>query len=141
MTEHRLKQVREAQARYRLKHPEKVREYREWYLAEHAEKHRDIQRRAAARKRAKWPLYTTWQHIKQRCLNPAHCRYKDYGGRGITVYKDWIQSYAAFETYILSTLGPKPNNKSLDRINNDKGYFPGNLRWASPIEQRHNRRR
>jgi hypothetical protein len=86
-------------------------------------------------------LYKLWQHIRDRCLNPNNDAYHHYGGRGITVYKSWIMDYLAFKTYILSTIGERPLNHSLDRIDNNRSYVPGNLRWATPSQQSSNQRK
>lgn len=86
-------------------------------------------------------LYRAWTQIKQRCLNPKHPAYPDYGGRGITLHPVWAASYAHFRQDIDRAIGPKPSRLySLDRINNDSGYVPGNLRWATPAEQNRNTR-
>lgn len=83
------------------------------------------------------PLYIIWYSMKQRCTNPNHRAYANYGGRGISVYPEWLRSYEAFESY----MGPKPGPEySLDRINNERGYEPGNVRWATAKEQAANRR-
>lgn len=74
--------------------------------------------------------YQIWAGMKQRCLNPANPSYKDYGGRGITLCERWI----TFEGF-LADMGECPPNHSIDRINNNKGYQPGNCRWATPTEQ------
>lgn len=82
------------------------------------------------------PLYSMWNSIKGRCLCPTNAAYKWYGGRGITVSPEWIHDFAAFEAYILANLGPKPTPKhSIDRIDNDFGYCPGNLKWSTQVEQ------
>lgn len=86
-------------------------------------------------------LYRAWLQIKQRCRNKKHVSYKSYGARGIDIYDDWATSFTAFENYITSTIGPRPSRTySLDRINNDDGYVPGNLRWATPAMQNTNKR-
>lgn len=83
------------------------------------------------------PEYTSWQGMKDRCHNPKQKRFKDYGARGITVCDRWRNDFAAF----LEDMGPKPSpDLSLDRINNDGNYEPGNCRWATPKEQANNAR-
>ena len=53
---------------------------------------------------------------------------------------EWIEDFQAFQVYINKTLGPRPKGYSIDRIENDEGYYPGNLRWATSTEQAHNKR-
>jgi hypothetical protein len=80
--------------------------------------------------------YCAWIHMKQRCLNPKHKRYADYGGRGITICERWMN----FENFF-SDMGFAPNRKlSLERIRNDEGYKPDNCKWATAKEQVANRR-
>lgn len=94
------------------------------------------------------PLYQYWANMLQRCENPKHPNYDCYGGRGISVWEPWRTDPAAFIAWVLSTLGPRPEGNtpggrarwSLDRIDNDKGYTPGNLRWADTLLQQQNRR-
>lgn len=82
-------------------------------------------------------LYKVWTAIKQRCLNPADPAYPNYGGRGITICDEWKTDYLAFAAY----LGEKPSPKhSVDRIDNNKGYEPGNIKWATHSEQLRNKR-
>lgn len=82
------------------------------------------------------PTYISWQSMKQRCLNPNAPNYHKYGGRGIGVHPDWVGSFEVF----LANMGERPNGTSLDRIDSTGHYEPGNCRWATPLEQRHNRR-
>lgn len=83
------------------------------------------------------PEYGAWADMKTRCLNPRHKWFKEYGGRGITVCERWL----AFDGFI-ADMGKRPGKGySLDRINNDGNYEPGNCRWATAREQMLNRRR
>jgi len=85
------------------------------------------------------PEYKAWQAMKDRCLNTKHKRFKDWGGRGITVAAEWV-SEGGFELFF-AHIGLRPSLKhSIDRIKNDKGYEPGNVRWATSKEQANNRR-
>ena len=83
------------------------------------------------------PEFSVWRSMKTRCYNPNHHKYPLYGGRGIIVCDEWLNDFAAFYAYV----GPRPSMKhTLDRIDGDRNYEPGNVRWATPLEQRHNRR-
>lgn len=86
--------------------------------------------------KSKHPLYNSYHEMVARCTRPTHPRYADYGGRGITVCERWRSDFWAF----VSDMGERPPGYSLDRIDNDAGYSPGNCRWATPAEQRANRR-
>lgn len=81
--------------------------------------------------------YDIWAHMKDRCFNKNHKHYDSYGGRGITICPEWVNDFAAFVAFV----GPRPSKgHSIDRINNDGNYEPGNVRWATQIEQNRNRR-
>lgn len=82
--------------------------------------------------------YNSWHGIKGRCLNKNHPSWKNYGGRGVTMCQEWVGSFEAF----YKCVGPKPSPKhSIDRIDNDGNYDPGNVRWATKGEQLNNTRR
>ena len=82
------------------------------------------------------PEYSSWTEMKRRCLSPNHRSYKAYGGSGITVCKEWAGSFEAF----YKDMGPKPDpSYSIDRIENELGYYPGNCRWSSSAEQNRNK--
>lgn len=81
------------------------------------------------------PTYTAWGNMRSRCSNPKHKSYADYGARGISVCDEW----AKFEPF-LASMGERPPGTQLDRIDNNKGYGPGNCRWATPSENSSNRR-
>jgi hypothetical protein len=94
-------------------------------------------RHGHARVNAASPEYRTWSAMKKRCFDEKDKSYTRYGGRGIGVYAAWIDD---FETF-LRDVGPRPSkDHSLDRIKNDKGYEPKNVRWATRVEQANNKR-
>lgn len=99
-----------------------------------------VVRHGMNRRAGKHPVYKLWENIKSRCYNPNAKGYKDYGGRGIMVYEPWRNDPQAFVEWIEVNLGPRPEGYSLDRIDNNGDYVPGNLRWADRKTQVSNRR-
>jgi hypothetical protein len=90
-----------------------------------------------ARKGSQHPLYTTWALMRSRCRNPRDPSWENYGGRGITVCERW-NSFPNF----LADMGEKPSlQHTLDRVDNEGNYEPGNCRWATRSEQIRNSRR
>lgn len=82
--------------------------------------------------------YSAWKGMRYRCNNPSNPRYPLYGGRGIRVCDRWDDSFSAF----FADIGPKPSpTHSLDRIDVNGDYEPGNVRWASQKTQCRNQRR
>lgn len=80
------------------------------------------------------PIYESWKAMRKRCLNPNAPKYRLYGGRGITICERWDY----FENF-REDMGERPIGLSLDRIDNDGNYEPGNCRWATQKEQQNNR--
>lgn len=96
-------------------------------------------RNRAITKHGMWrtPEFSVWSKMLGRCYNQRHKSYANYGGRGITVCKEWRESFSAF----YADVGPRPSAAhSIDRVRNDEGYYPGNVRWATATEQNNNRR-
>ena len=83
-------------------------------------------------------LYNVWCDMKQRCYNSKHKRYKDYGGRGITICPEWANDYTKFRDWALSH-GYK-ENLQINRIENDGNYEPSNCNWVTRTENINNRR-
>lgn len=84
---------------------------------------------------SKHKLYNTWYLMKTRCDNPK-CKYYDrYGGRGISICKEWY----SFDQFV-ADMGDRPEGLTLDRIDNDSGYSKSNCRWATAKEQNNNKR-
>lgn len=84
-------------------------------------------------------LYVCWQSMKDRCYNANRCQFKDWGGRGITVCKEWLNDYTSFKKWALQN--GYSDNLTLDRIKVNEGYSPNNCRWITKIEQNKNTRR
>lgn len=84
------------------------------------------------------PEYRVWAEMKQRCHNEKNKGYRDYGARGIFVCEKWFDSFERF----YSDMGPRPTpNHSIERVDNNKGYYPGNCIWATVKTQVGNTRR
>ena len=79
--------------------------------------------------------YQSWIQMKNRCLNPRHISFENYGGRGINVCSKWLD----FEGF-LEDMGDRPKGRSLDRIDNNKGYSKENCKWSTQKEQSNNKR-
>jgi hypothetical protein len=89
---------------------------------------------------SKHPLYGTWSGVRWRCVSADCPNYADYGGRGIQIWPAWRDDPARFIADVTAELGERPVGLSLDRIDNDGDYRPGNLRWATQSEQTLNQR-
>ncbi|MCK4819018.1 AP2 domain-containing protein [bacterium] len=81
------------------------------------------------------PEYKVWSSMLQRCSNPNNCAYDNYGGRGIFVCQRWLVFANFFDD-----MGKRPKGFTIERINNNKGYYKGNCKWATVTEQSHNHR-
>lgn len=84
------------------------------------------------------PLYARWLSTTQRCLNPKHNSYKNYGAKGITLSEE-LRSFEDYKNFVEALPNYDPNNGSLDRIENTLGYSKDNLRWSSYNTQIANR--
>jgi len=80
--------------------------------------------------------YNAWRNMRQRCNRRTHPQFDRYGGRGITVCQRW-DSFEAFR----DDMGPRPSGLTLERVRNEKGYYPGNCIWATQGLQNRNTRR
>lgn len=82
--------------------------------------------------------YRVWDSMHQRCLNPHNKSYPQYGARGITICEEW-QGIGGFECFF-AYVGVAPVGKTIDRIDNNRSYEPGNVQWSTPLEQARNTR-
>lgn len=80
--------------------------------------------------------YLAWLNMRNRCYQSTNISFPNYGGRGITVCDEWRRDFTAFFAFV----GPCPSGHSLERLNNEGNYEPGNVRWATRTEQQFNKR-
>lgn len=83
------------------------------------------------------PLYTRWKGIKNRCYNRAHNCYKNYGGRGISICKEWLNDFKSFYNWAIENGYEK--ELQIDRINNNGNYEPHNCRFVTNLENQKNK--
>ena len=81
-------------------------------------------------------MFMVWANIIARCTSPNHKDYSFYGGRGVGICDRWRHDFAAFK----SDMGDRPTGGTVERIDNSRGYEPGNCRWATAIQQAANKR-
>lgn len=86
------------------------------------------------------PLYTRWSHIKSRCFNPNNPEYRNYGARGILICDEWSNDFKAFYDYMMALSNAMGLGLTIDRIDNNGNYEPGNVRWVERYIQNTNKR-
>lgn len=95
-----------------------------------------VSNRATTHGHSETTTYAVWQNMKSRCCNPKSKAWGRYGGRGIQICQRWLESFDNF----VSDMGPRPHGKTLDRLDNNKGYSPDNCRWVTYGENNRNKR-
>lgn len=81
-------------------------------------------------------IYRSWSGMKTRCLNPNNFKYKDYGGRGITICPRWFK----FDNFYKDMQGSWEEGLSIDRVDNSRGYYKENCQWSNDFQQANNKR-
>ena len=134
-TEARSAEQRRASSRaWKKANPERVRDYmRQWHEAHATGRPTG---RPSTHGMTGTREFRSWEQAKARVTNPNHHAWSLYGGRGIRMYEGWLNDFSAFYAY----MGPRPAGTSLDRIDPDGDYAPGNVRWADAKTQGANRR-
>jgi hypothetical protein len=100
------------------------------------EEHKPLEYHGFTAGRRQTAEYQIWAQIIQRCFNPNHPKYENYGARGIDMDPRWRKSFSTF----LAELGKRPSRKySVERVDNDKGYWPDNVRWDTVKNQSRNK--
>ena len=84
-------------------------------------------------------MFSKWNMMRERCHSPKSEKWKYYGGRGITVCDEWRNDFMAFYNHVIKLPHYGEEGYSIDRMNNNKGYEPGNIRWATISQQLRNR--
>lgn len=101
--------------------------------------HKGLMDRNTTHGLCKHPLYVKWCSMKNRCYDPQNDRYYVYGGRGIKVCDQWEDDFKAYFDYVMPLENAMKDGYSIDRIDNDGNYEPGNLRWATKHTQAANK--
>ncbi len=114
----------------------KLRSKKKCPVCAHKDQTDKITRHGHAKDKQRSSLYDVWLSMKQRCFNTNHSSYRDYGARGITVCERWLN----FENFCADLPVKPASGYQLNRIDNNKGYEPGNVNWVSPKKNCNNRR-
>lgn len=115
----------------------RVRKFCTWQCAAAVNAGRANLQHGSCRRSAQAPEWIAWRAIRARCLNTTHPAYPGYGGRGVTICDAWRDSFERF----LADVGKRPSAEhSIDRVDNNLGYTPGNVVWSTRTEQGRNKR-